>query len=127
MKKVNSFNHYEDILVNYIFYVILHMIYMYQVVEILIWYFIRLLRKNDLFKWENRKSRNLTHFCHPTVQHSIKIIIIATEVPVAIDNTNKAFTWHGFQFVHCYTCFLSPIYHSLVFCRHALHRIQGSG
>jgi len=35
-KKVNSFNNYEQILVNYISYAILYMIY--QVVEILIWY-----------------------------------------------------------------------------------------
>jgi len=43
MKKANIFNDYEQTLVNYIFYVILRMIN--HVVEILIWYFIKLLPK----------------------------------------------------------------------------------
>jgi len=48
MKKVTSFNNYEQILVNYIF--LLYMIY--QVVEILIWYCTRLLPKRDMLRRE---------------------------------------------------------------------------
>jgi len=51
MKKVSIFNDYEQILVNYIFYVILYM--NYQVVEIPLWYSTRLLPKSDLLRWEN--------------------------------------------------------------------------
>jgi len=52
MKKVSNFNDSEEILVNYIFYVILYMIY--QVVEILIWYCTRLFPKSDFEYIENR-------------------------------------------------------------------------